>query len=111
MSELLNYDTSWLNPALKIMIVVLFALVAIVYFRARRYYATELHTVLTVLFWMALTGAVAAFIRYLGHGTGLGFTKEFSLKWFQTFGYIIQGLFFVAAGWKLSKGIIPELKD
>ena len=89
MSDLLNYDTSWLNPALKIMIAVLFAFVAIIYFRSRRYYATELYAVLSVLFWMSLSGAVAAFIRYLGHGTMLGFTKEFSLKWFQTFGYIV----------------------
>lgn len=111
MSELFNYDTSWLNPGLKIMIFVLFFFVAIIYFRSLRYYASELYTVLLVLFWMALIGSLAAFIRYLGHGTSLGFTKEFSLKWFQTFGYVIQAGLFALAGWKLSEGIIPELRE
>jgi hypothetical protein len=111
MLELFNYETSWLNPALKIVIALLFFFVAVVYFRSRRYYATELYTVLSVLFWMALIGSLAAFIRYMGHGTILGFTKAFSLKWFQTLGYIIQATLFAFAGWRLAKGIIPELRD
>lgn len=111
MVELLNYDTSWLNPALKIMIAMLFLFVANVYFHSRRYYATELYAVLSILFWMAMIGSIAAFIRYMGHGTTLGFTKEFSLKWFQTLGYVIQAGLFAYAGRKLSKGIIPELRD
>ena len=111
MLELLDYETSWLNPALKIAIPLIFLFVSIVYFRSRRYYAGELFSILSVLFWMALIGSLAAFIRYLGHGTSIGFTKEFSLKWFQTGGYVIQAALFALAGWKLSLGIIPELRD
>lgn len=111
MAELFNYETSWLNPALKVMIALFFLFVAMVYFRSRRYYATELYAVLSTLFWMAMIGSVAAYFRYLGDGTILGFTKEYSLKWFQTLGYIIQGALFGLAGWKLSKGIIPELRE
>lgn len=111
MVELLNYDTSWLNPSLKIVIALLFLFVANVFFQSRRFYATELYSVLSLLSWMALIGSIAAFIRYMGHGTSLGFTKAFSLKWFQTLGYIFQAGLFALAGWRLSKGIIPELRD
>ena len=111
MSELFKYDTSWLNPGLKILIVVLFLFVAVVYARSRRFYAGELHTVLTVFFWMAAIGALAAVFRYFGDGTQFGFTKEYSLKWFQSLAYLLQATLFAIGGWMLAKGIIPELRD
>jgi hypothetical protein len=111
MGELFNYDTSWLNPALKLVIAGIYVFVAYIYFRARRFYAGDLHKVLSLLFWTGAAAAVAAFLRYLGHGTQFGFTKEFSLKWFQSLGYVVQAVLFVVAGWWFGKDIIPEIRQ
>jgi hypothetical protein len=111
MAELFNYDTSWLNPALKLINSGLFVVVAVVYYRARRYYAGDIHKILSILFWMGIAAAVAAFLRYLGHGTDFGFTKEYSLKWFQSLGYVIQSILFVAAAREFAKGVLPELRN
>ena len=112
MGGLFDYDTSWLNPALKLVIAVIYVFVAVVYFRSRRHYAGDLYRALSILFWMATAAAVAAILRYLGHGTQFGFfTKEFSLKWFQSLGYVVQAVLYVVAGRMLSKGIIPEIRS
>jgi len=111
MAELFNYDTSWLNPALKFVNVGLYIVVAFVYFRARKYYAGDIRRILGVLFWMGVAAAVAALLRYFGHGTMFGFTSEYSLKWFQSLGYVIQVIFFVVAGRMFSKGVIPEVSS
>jgi hypothetical protein len=111
MNDLLNYDTSWLNPALKLVIVALFVFVALVYFRSRRDYAGDLHTALSVLFWTATLAAVAALLRYFGDGTDFGFTKQFSLKWFQSLGFLAQVILYVIAGWLFAKGIVPDVRD
>ena len=109
--ELFNYDTSWLNPALKFFIVGLYLVVAFIYFRSRRVYAGDLHKVLSLLFWMATIAALASLFRYFGHGTMFGFTKQFSLKWFQGLGYLVQAAFLIIGGVLLNRGIIPELRD
>jgi hypothetical protein len=111
MTDLFNYDTSWLNPGLKLLVVVLFLFVSVIYARSRRFYAGELHAVLSIFFWMAAIGALAAVLRHFGHGTEFGFTKEFSLKWFQSLAYLVQAVLFAIGAWMLSKGIIPELRD
>jgi len=111
MAELFNYDTSWLNPALKFVNVGLYIVVAFVYFRARKYYAGDIRRILGVLFWMGFAAAVAALLRYFGHGTMFGFTSEYSLKWFQSLGYVIQVILFVVAGRMFSKGVIPEVSS
>lgn len=111
MGELFNYDTSWLNPAAKLVIAVIYVFVAFVYFRARRHYAGDLHRVLSILFWMGTAAAIAAILRHQGHGTQFGFTKEFSLKWFQSLGYVVQAILYVIAGRWLAKGIVPEIRN
>ena len=111
MTELFNYDTSWLNPALKFLIVGIYIFVAYVYYRARRYYAGDVEKVLGGLFWMSTTAAIAALLRYFGHGTDFGFTSEHSLKWFQSLGYVAQAVIFVMVALRLSKGIIPEVRE
>ena len=111
MTELFNYDTSWLNPALKFLITGIYIFVAYVFYRAKRYYAGDIEKVINTLFWTSTIAAIAALVRYFGHGTQFGFTSEYSLKWFQTLGYVAQAVFFVVAGWRLSKDIIPEVRE
>lgn len=111
MTGLLNYDTSWLNPALKFIIVGLYIFVAFIYFRARRHYAGDITKMLGMLFWMSTIAALAALLRYFGHGTQFGFTSEYSLKWFQSLGYVAQAVLFILVPWFLSKGLVPEIRE
>jgi hypothetical protein len=111
MTGLFNYDTSWLNPALKLAILGIYVLLSYIYFRSRRSFAGDIQWVLLILFGMGAAAAAAALLRYFGDGTQFGFTKEFSLKWFQSLCYIIQAVMFVVAAQKLTKGIIPEVRE
>lgn len=110
MNDLLNYDTSWLNPALKLIILGIYVMVSYVYFRSRRSFAGDIHLILLILFGMGVAAAVASLLRYFGTGTQFGFTNEFSLKWFQSVGYLVQAILFVIAVRKLAKGVIPEVR-
>jgi hypothetical protein len=111
MTDLLNYDTSWLNPALKLVNLGLFIFAAYIYFRTRRYYAGDIAKIIGLLLGMSIAGATATLLRYFGHGVEFGFTSEFSLKWFQSLGYVAQSILFLIAARQLSKGIIPEIRE
>lgn len=111
MSGIFDYDTSWLNPALKVVIVGLYVAAAYGYIRARRLYAGDLYRFFSLVFWMGTAGAAAALLRYFGHGTQFGFTAEYSLKWFQSAGYVIQASLFVVAMWWIAKGIVPDIRE
>ncbi len=111
MLELFDYNTSWLNPALKLVNAALYIFVAIIYYRSRRHFAGDIEKILLLLIWMGAIAAVATTFRYFDHGTMFGFTPEFSLKWFQSLGYVAQGILFLIVGIRLSKGIIPEVRQ
>ncbi|MBI9051068.1 MAG: hypothetical protein JEZ00_16725 [Anaerolineaceae bacterium] len=111
MTEFFNYDTSWLNPALKLLNVVIYMIVVYWYFKARRLYTDDLHIGFTILGWMGIIAMVAALFRYFGHGTQFGFTSELSLKWFQSLGYLIQAILYVSAGRWFAKGLIPVIRE
>ena len=111
MDALFDYSTSWLNPALKLVIAGLFVFVAYVFLRTRSSYRGDLYRVLTVLFSMGAVAAIAAVFRYFGHGTLFGFTEAFSLKWFESLGYVVQATLYAMAAWGLAKGIIPDVRD
>jgi hypothetical protein len=111
MIELLNYDTSWLNPALKIINVIIYIIVVFGYFKARRYYSGDLHKGFTILAWVGLVAMLATLFRYFDHGLMFGFTKEFSLKWFQSLGVVIQAVLYVSAARWFAKGLIPEVRE
>lgn len=105
-----DYNTSWLNPALKFVIAGLYIVVAFVYLRARRFYAGDLHKALSILLWMGAIACAAAIFRYLGHGTQFGFTPELSLKWFESLGYLVQAVLLALAARWLAKGIVPDVR-
>jgi len=111
MIELFDYDKSWLNPGLKVLIVVLYIVVAYGYVRARRLYAGDLYRFFSIVFWMGTAGAVAALLRYFDHGLMFGFTKAFSLKWFQSLGYVVQAVLFLLAVRQIAKGVVPDIRD
>ncbi len=101
MADLLNYDTSILNPALKIIIPLIFLAVAFLYYDVRNKYDGKVKSFVTGLFYFALFVFIASVFRYFGDGIEFGFTKEYSLKWLQSLGYMISSIIFLLAGKKL----------
>lgn len=101
MDSLFNYDTSPLNPALKILIPVIFLVVFAIYFYIHRFYRGKLKVFLDFLFLFALLAVSAGVFRYFGDGTMFGFTKDYSLKWLQSLAMVAEAVFFVLAGYTL----------
>jgi hypothetical protein len=101
MNDLLNYDISPLNPALKIIIPLLFLGVLVIYARIYGFYRGRLRTFTDFLLLFALFAVIAGVFRYFGDGTLFGFTKDFSLKWFQSLAMVAEAVFFVLGGYTL----------
>ncbi len=101
MDTLLTYETSPLNPALKIIIPLVFLAVLGIYVYVRRYYSERIRNVLDILLLFAVFAVIAGVLRYFGDGNQFGFTKEYSLKWFQTLAIVAEAGCFVLAGYKV----------
>jgi hypothetical protein len=63
---ILSYDTSILNPFLKLLIVALFILSAWFFYRCRKVYGGILFQISTLLLIGAMVGALAALFRFQG---------------------------------------------
>ena len=99
-----DYGTSFLNPTMKIVIAIGYAYVVYLYFRCNAEFGDSTTSkALKALLIMGIFGLLGASFRYIGHGTELGFTKEFSLKWLQSACYIIQAFYFIAAAKHFNK--------
>jgi hypothetical protein len=93
-----DYGTSILNPTLKLIIA--FGYLAVIYFYyqcVREYKGSAAGSALKALLYMGIFGFLAALTRYFGHGVEFGFDKELSLKWLQSFFYLLQAVFFITA--------------
>jgi hypothetical protein len=99
--DLLDYATSPLNPALKLMVFFLFIAVAIVYWDARKKFGGTVKSFIDMLFFFSVLMAVGAMLRYFGDGTIFGFTTAYSLKWFQSLAYCAAVFCLILAGNKL----------
>jgi len=96
-----DYDTSVLNPTLKIIIPLIYVGVIYLYWKTTKAYkGSKMQGFLKLLMIMSIFGFLGALARYLGHGTDFGFTKELSLKWFQSIFYLVQAGVFIYAGKK-----------
>lgn len=101
MVDIFDYDTSILNPALKIIIPLVFLAVAYLYYDVRNKYDGKVKSFVTGLFYFALFVFIASVCRYFGDGIEFGFTKQYSLRWLQSLGYLISSITFLLAGKKL----------
>jgi hypothetical protein len=99
--DLLDYTTSPLNPALKLLTFIIFLAVTGIYLDTRRKFGGEILNLINLLLLFSITMAGASLCRYFGHGTGLGFTPEYSLKWFQSLAYLSGAVCFLLAARKL----------
>jgi hypothetical protein len=101
MDHLFNYDTSPLNPALKIIIPLVFLGVFAIYLYLRRFYKGKLKILLNFLMLFALCAVLAGVFRYFGNGTMFGFTNDYSMKWLQSLAMVAEAAFFVLGGYTL----------
>jgi hypothetical protein len=100
MDNLFNYDTSPLNPLLKIIIPLVFLAVFAIFLYTRRYFSDKIRVFIDLLLIFALFAVIAGIFRYFGDGTLFGFTKEYSLKWFQSLAIVAEAICFALAGYK-----------
>ncbi|TAJ45397.1 hypothetical protein [Methanofollis fontis] len=101
MIDMLDYETSPLNPLLKVIVPLIFLAVTGIYFAARRHYDGAIRSFIDMLMLFALFATISGVLRFLGHGTDFGFTKDYSLKWIQSLAYVFEAGFFILAGYKL----------
>ena len=99
--DLFDYATSPLDPALKIVIFLIFVAVFLIYFDTRKYFGGNIRSFIDLLYLFALFMAFGTFFRVFGDGTDFGFTKDYSLKWFQSICYLVAGGIYVLAARKL----------
>jgi len=101
MADLLFYDTSPLNPALKMVIPVIFLAVLVIYAYTRKYYSEKIRIFIDSMILFAFFAVISGTIRYFGDGTAFGFTGDYSLKWFQSLAYVAEAGCFILAGYRL----------
>jgi hypothetical protein len=101
MNSLLSYDTSPLNPALKILIPLLFLAALVFYFSTQKYYSEKLRVFIDILILFAFFAVLAGVFRYFGDGIDFGFTKDYSLKWFQSLLMVAEAGCFMLAGYTI----------
>lgn len=100
MVDFFDYDASPLNPFLKSLIPVIFFGALIIYVYIRRYYTDKIRSFLDSFTLFIFFIMVAMAFRFYGDGTIFGFTKEYSLKWFQSIALVIGAAYFVIAAYK-----------
>lgn len=64
--DFLNYGESFLNPLLKLLVVILFVIGTIFFFRARMRFGGDLKTIATMLTLTGVAGVVSGFSRFIG---------------------------------------------
>lgn len=101
MANIFDYNTSILNPALKIIIALLFLIIAFIYYNVSNKYGGKVQLFVRGLFYFAIFIFVASLFRYFGDGIEFGFTKDYSLKWLQSIGFLIASIIYLLAGKKL----------
>lgn len=99
MVDFFNYDTSPLNPFFKALIPLFFLIALCVYVYLRQYYSDKIRSFIDMLFLFTLFVFLAMIFRFYGDGTIFGFTKDYSLKWFQSICLVIGAVFFAIAGY------------
>ncbi|MEW6183095.1 MAG: hypothetical protein AB1500_07955 [Bacillota bacterium] len=98
-----NYDISFFNPLLKIIIAACFFIATLMFYKAKGDFGGQVGKFVNLVSIGVLLSALGAFFRYFGHGTQFGFNEAFSLKWFESLSYTIGSILILLAGIKLLK--------
>ena len=101
MVDLLDYNTSPLVLILKIVAPLIFLLVLAIYTFSRKYCSDKIQVFIDSLILFALFLFIAGGLRVFADGTEFGFTKEYSLRWFQSLAYVAASGCFILAGYRM----------
>lgn len=101
MVDLLDYNTSPLVLILKVATTLIFLGALLFYAITRKYYSGKIRLLIDTLILFSFFTFVAGWLRIFADGTEFGFTKEYSLRWFQSIGYLASSGVFIYAGYKL----------
>jgi hypothetical protein len=101
MDSLLSYETSPLNPALKLIIPLIFFIALMFYFSTQKYYSERIRVFIDILIVFAFFAVLAGVFRFFGDGIEFGFTKDYSLKWFQSILMVAEAGCFLLAGYTM----------
>lgn len=93
---------------MKIVIFLIFVLVTGLYYGGTKEHSGKIRPFVKMMFFVGVFFAAAAIIRYFGHGIEFGFTKAYSLKWFQSLGYVLGALVFILAAIELNYFMEPK---
>jgi hypothetical protein len=91
--DLFNYSKSFLNPALKLLILLLFLGGTYYAYRAARRYQGEISKLMRALMLVGGVGFLANLFRYLGD------VMTLSWKWGESVGFFVFGLVNLYAAW------------
>ncbi len=92
--DLLNYGVSILNPALKLLVPLLFLYGTYEFYKSRQEYGGEIGKVVQRLFVAGIVGILANGFRYAGDAL-------ITWKWGESTGFLIFGLVNIYAVWPL----------
>jgi len=101
MVDLLDYNTSPLVLILKVVAPLIFLGALALYAITRKYYSDNIRVFIDTLILFSFFTFITGWLRIFADGTEFGFTKEYSLRWFQSIGYIVSAGCFIYAGYKL----------
>lgn len=101
MNSIFDYVTSPVNAELKLLIFLIFLIGAVIYLDSRRSFGGRVRSFIDLMFLCTLFLALGSGLRYFGDGTSIGFTADYSLKWFQSLSYVIAGIFSLLAARKM----------
>lgn len=99
--DLFLYNSSPLNPLLKILIFALFLIVIYIYYDIRGRFGGQIRSFTTLLLLFCIFMALGSFFRIFGHGIDFGLTSDYSLKWLQSLAYLSGSICICAAAFKL----------
>ncbi|HWQ67090.1 MAG TPA: hypothetical protein VN372_09480 [Methanospirillum sp.] len=99
--DLVDYATSPLNPALKIIVFLLYVIVICIYLDTRKKFGGKMQVIIDLLLLFSLCMAAGSLLRYFGHGIEFGFTEDYSLKWFQSLAYLAGAGCYIFAAYNL----------
>ena len=111
MDSLFNYETSPLNPLIKVIIPLIFLIALALYYHTQRYYSEKIRIFIDILILFALFAVFAGVFRFFGHGTEFGFTSDYSLKWIQSLLMVAEAGCFALAGYTLLNLFEEETDD
>jgi ABC-type maltose transport system permease subunit len=101
MADLLDYTTSPLVLILKVAAPLIFLVALVLYAASRRLFTGKIRLFLDTLILFAFFTVIAGWLRIYADGTEFGFTKEYSLRWFQSIAFIASAGCFIYAGYRL----------